>query len=141
MKKLDCVYNTNSRGPDWIKVKPEYVYVPRWHLLALIGSRYADQMGENLDLLVLGGWWGKGGRTGKISSLLCGLRVEQEDDGMTDVPRSVMPTINLFLWALMLAQIRYICERRIGNELRGLRVDDVSCGPQKGLLLNVQDQT
>lgn len=44
-------------------------------------------MGENLDLLVLGGWWGKGGRTGKISSLLCGLRVEQEDDGMTDVPR------------------------------------------------------
>ncbi|WVR03601.1 hypothetical protein IAU60_000593 [Kwoniella sp. DSM 27419] len=65
VKRADCVYQTNSRGADWIKVKPEY----------------SDQMGENLDLLVLGGWWGKGGRTGKISSLLCGLRIKQDDDG------------------------------------------------------------
>ena len=43
-------------------------------------------MGENLDLLVLGGWWGKGGRTGKISSLLCGLRVTQQDDGSGNTP-------------------------------------------------------
>ena len=43
-------------------------------------------MGENLDLLVLGGWWGKGGRTGKISSLLCGLRVPQQDDGSGNTP-------------------------------------------------------
>jgi hypothetical protein len=41
---------------------------------------------QNLDLLVLGGWWGKGGRTGKISSLLCGLRVQQDDDGSGDSP-------------------------------------------------------
>ncbi len=25
VKKPDCVYQTNSRGADWIKVKPEYV--------------------------------------------------------------------------------------------------------------------
>lgn len=42
---------------------------------------------QNLDLLVLGGWWGKGGRTGKISSLLCGLRVPQENDGSGERPR------------------------------------------------------
>ncbi|WRT63833.1 uncharacterized protein IL334_000758 [Kwoniella shivajii] len=65
VKKSDAIYQTNSRGADWIKVKPEY----------------SDQMGENLDVLVLGGWWGKGGRTGKISSLLCGLRIQNEDDG------------------------------------------------------------
>lgn len=65
VKKIDAVYQTNSRGADWVKVKPEY----------------SDQMGENLDLLVLGGWWGKGGRTGKISSLLCGLRDQQHDEG------------------------------------------------------------
>jgi DNA ligase-4 len=53
-------------------------------------------MGENLDLLVLGGWWGKGGRTGKISSLLCGLRVPQDDDGMTDNPEYVLPVHHLF---------------------------------------------
>lgn len=23
VKKLDCIYTTNSRGADWIKVKPE----------------------------------------------------------------------------------------------------------------------
>lgn len=34
----------------------------------------------------VGGWWGKGGRTGKISSLLLGLRVEQEDDGSGSTP-------------------------------------------------------
>ncbi|KAL7418712.1 DNA ligase (ATP) [Cryptotrichosporon argae] len=65
VKRIDSVYQTNARGADWVKVKPEY----------------SDQMGENLDLLVLGGWWGKGGRTGKISSLLCGLRVTSDDDG------------------------------------------------------------
>ncbi|WWD08963.1 hypothetical protein V865_007078 [Kwoniella europaea PYCC6329] len=70
VKKADAIYQTNSRGADWIKVKPEY----------------SDQMGENLDLLVLGGWWGKGGRTGKISSLLCGLRVQQDDDGTGTKP-------------------------------------------------------
>lgn len=71
VKKLECIYQTNSRGADWVKVKPEY----------------SDQMGENLDVLVLGGWWGKGGRTGKISSLLCGLRVSQEDDDSGVTPQ------------------------------------------------------
>ncbi|KLT43549.1 ATP-dependent DNA ligase [Cutaneotrichosporon oleaginosum] len=71
VKRADSQYVTNSRASDWVKVKPEY----------------ADQMGENLDLLVLGGWWGKGGRTGKISSLLLGLRVPQEDDGSGKLPQ------------------------------------------------------
>ncbi|WWC58136.1 uncharacterized protein I303_100671 [Kwoniella dejecticola CBS 10117] len=70
VKKSDAIYQTNSRGADWIKVKPEY----------------SDQMGENLDVLVIGGWWGKGGRTGKISSLLCGLRVQQDDEGTVQSP-------------------------------------------------------
>ncbi|RSH81465.1 DNA ligase (ATP) [Saitozyma podzolica] len=71
VKRPESVYQTNARSADWVKVKPEY----------------ADQMGENLDLLVLGGWWGKGGRTGKISVLLCGLRVPQEDDGSGETPQ------------------------------------------------------
>ena len=71
VKRIDSTYQTNSRGADWVKVKPEY----------------SDQMGENLDLLVLGGWWGKGGRTGKISSLLCGLRDKQSDDHSGEPPR------------------------------------------------------
>lgn len=81
VKKASSQYVTNSRAADWVKVKPEY----------------ADQMGEvsdiqnfhspqTLDLMILGGWWGRGGRTGKISSLLCGLRVPQEDDGSDETP-------------------------------------------------------
>ncbi|OXC65372.1 DNA ligase 4 [Cryptococcus neoformans] len=70
VKKTDVIYQTNSRGYDWIKVKPEY----------------SDQMGENLEVLVLGGWWGKGGRSGKISRLLCGLREQAFDDGTVEKP-------------------------------------------------------
>lgn len=51
-----------------------------------LAAEYADAMGENLDLLVIGGWWGTGKRGGKISSLLLGLRKEQEDDGSGDRP-------------------------------------------------------
>nr|ODN87629.1 hypothetical protein L203_03409 [Cryptococcus depauperatus CBS 7841] len=61
VKRMNSVYQMNFRGQDWVKVKPEY----------------SDQMGENLELLVIGGWWGRGGRYGKISRLLCGLRVEE----------------------------------------------------------------
>ncbi|RXK40753.1 hypothetical protein M231_02005 [Tremella mesenterica] len=71
VKKLESTYQTNSRGQDWVKVKPEY----------------ADQMGETLDVMVLGGWWGKGGRTGKLSSMLCGLRVQRDDEGDGGIPQ------------------------------------------------------
>ncbi|WVQ80875.1 hypothetical protein IAT38_002982 [Cryptococcus sp. DSM 104549] len=70
VKKNEALYETNSRGADWIKVKPEY----------------SDEMGEEFELLVLGGWWGKGGRTGKLSSLLCGLREQKDDDKSGKTP-------------------------------------------------------
>ncbi|KAJ9107908.1 hypothetical protein QFC19_002651 [Naganishia cerealis] len=57
-------YELNGRSEQWVKVKPEY----------------ADELGENLDVFVLGGWWGSGKRGGKISSLLFGLRNEQEKE-------------------------------------------------------------
>ena len=106
MKNIDAVYQTNSRGADWVKVKPEY----------------SDQMGENLDLLVLGGWWGKGGRTGKISSLLCGLRVPQDDDGSGETPECVLSHLRYRADR----QVQHVCECRVRDELRGLRMDAVS---------------
>jgi ATP-dependent DNA ligase len=95
-------------------------------------------MGENLDLLVLGGWWGKGGRTGKISSLLCGLRVPQDDDGMTDNPEYAHWHISLSFPVRerererecahfeLIRQVHDVFEDRIWDELRRLRVDPVS---------------
>lgn len=60
LKNPRSMYKLNDRNSDWIKVKPEYM----------------TEYGENLDCLVIGGYYGSGRRGGRISSLLCGLRVE-----------------------------------------------------------------
>ncbi|OMP87994.1 DNA ligase 4 [Diplodia seriata] len=54
-------YRLNQRNDDWIKVKPEYM----------------TEFGEELDCVIVGGYWGSGHRGGKLSSFLCGLRVDQ----------------------------------------------------------------
>lgn len=50
-----------------IKVKPEYM----------------DELGENVDVLVVGGFWGQGRRAGRMSSFMVGLRdpTKKEVDG------------------------------------------------------------
>lgn len=52
-------------------------------------AEYADELGENMDVFVLGGWWGKGARGGKIASLLFGLRNENEKENEDDQPTCV----------------------------------------------------
>lgn len=52
-------YRLNERNEDWIKVKPEYM----------------TEFGEALDCVVVGGYYGSGHRGGRLSSFLCGLRV------------------------------------------------------------------
>lgn len=88
-------------------------------------ARYSDQMGEKLDLLVMGGWWGKGGRTGKISSLLCGLRVPQDDDGTGETPTWVdyVPSESDAEWTM---QFRDVRQDWVRDELLRLRMDIVS---------------
>ncbi|GAA5965465.1 hypothetical protein JCM3765_003291 [Sporobolomyces pararoseus] len=56
-------YLLGSRDPAWIKVKPEYM----------------DALGETIDAVVIGGYWGEGRRGGVLSSFLVGLREEQPD--------------------------------------------------------------
>jgi DNA ligase 4 len=53
-------YRLNERNDDWIKVKPEYM----------------DEFGEDLDCVVIGGYYGSGHRGGRLSSFLCGLKPE-----------------------------------------------------------------
>ena len=54
-------YRLNQRNDDWMKVKPEYM----------------DGYGEDLDCIVIGGYYGSGRRGGGLSSFLCGLRVDE----------------------------------------------------------------
>jgi DNA ligase-4 len=61
LKNPRSVYRLNSRVDDWMKVKPEYM----------------AEFGENLDCLIIGGFYGSGHRGGRLSSFMCGLRVDK----------------------------------------------------------------
>ena len=61
LKNPRSAYRLNQRNDDWMKVKPEYMM----------------EFGENLDCIILGGYYGSGHRGGKLSSFLCGLRVNE----------------------------------------------------------------
>jgi len=61
LKNPRSSYRLNERNDDWIKVKPEYM----------------TEFGENLDCVIIGGYYGSGHRGGKLSSFLCGLRVDE----------------------------------------------------------------
>ena len=60
LKNPNSPYRLNERHDDWMKVKPEYM----------------TEFGESLDLVVVGGYYGSGKRGGGLSSVLCGLRVD-----------------------------------------------------------------
>lgn len=61
LKNPRSIYRLNSRNDDWMKVKPEYM----------------TEFGESLDCVVIGGYYGSGHRGGRLSSFLCGLRVDE----------------------------------------------------------------
>lgn len=61
LKNPRSMYRLNDRNDDWMKVKPEYM----------------TEFGESLDCIVVGGYYGSGHRGGRLSSFLCGLRVDQ----------------------------------------------------------------
>lgn len=61
LKNPRSPYRLNDRNDDWMKVKPEYM----------------TEYGESLDCVVIGGYYGSGHRGGRLSSFLCGLRVDE----------------------------------------------------------------
>jgi len=61
LKNPRSMYRLNDRNDDWMKVKPEYM----------------TEFGESLDCIVIGGYYGSGSRGGKLSSFMCGLRVDE----------------------------------------------------------------
>ncbi|KAI0912897.1 ATP dependent DNA ligase domain-containing protein [Ustulina deusta] len=63
VKNPRSMYTVGLRVPDWIKVKPDYM----------------DGFGENVDVVIIGGYYGSGRRGGRLSSFMCGLRVTESD--------------------------------------------------------------
>lgn len=68
LKNPSSEYTLDDRPSSWIKVKPDYM----------------TEFGENLDCVIIGGYYGTGRRGGMLSSFLCGLRAskQQIDDGI-----------------------------------------------------------
>jgi len=62
LKVLDAQYRAGSRGSNWLKLKREY----------------QNDLGDSLDLVVVGAFFGRGRRTGKYGTLL--LSTYNSDD-------------------------------------------------------------
>lgn len=63
IKNPHSAYTLNERPASWIKVKPEYM----------------TEYGENLDCVIIAGYYGSGRRGNMKSSFLCGLRAHRAD--------------------------------------------------------------
>lgn len=64
VKDPESVYKPSQRGGGWYKVKPDYM----------------TGLNDDLDLIVLGGYYGSGKRGGLISHFLVGLMVDQNEE-------------------------------------------------------------
>ena len=63
IKTLDSTYSAGSRGSNWLKLKREY----------------RNELGDSLDLIVIGAFFGKGRRTGRYGTLLLAAYNDEED--------------------------------------------------------------
>lgn len=63
LKVLDAPYRAGSRGSNWLKLKREY----------------RNELGDSLDLVVIGAFFGKGRRTGRYGTLLLATYSHEDD--------------------------------------------------------------
>ena len=63
LKELNSTYRAGIRGSNWLKLKREY----------------QNDLGDSLDLVVVGAFFGKGRRTGKYGTLLVATYNDDED--------------------------------------------------------------
>ncbi len=63
LKDLQARYRAGARGSNWLKLKREY----------------RNELGDSLDLVVIGAFFGKGRRTGKYGTLLLATYNDNED--------------------------------------------------------------
>ncbi len=65
VKELESVYKPNTRKGGWYKIKPEYI----------------GGLMDELDVLVVGGYFGVGARSNLMSHFLCAVAVPPEAGG------------------------------------------------------------
>lgn len=99
IKNPHSPYVLNERPASWIKVKPEYM----------------SEYGENLDCVIIGGYYGSGRRSNMKASFLCGLRAPVAD---IDAGLAGQETFYSFfkVGGGLTAQDYAAIEHQIGNE-------------------------
>ena len=63
LKSLNAPYRAGARGSNWLKLKREY----------------RNELGDSLDLVVIGAFFGRGRRTGKYGTLLLATYNDEDD--------------------------------------------------------------
>jgi DNA ligase-1 len=63
LKMLNAPYKAGSRGSNWLKLKREY----------------RNELGDSLDLVVIGAFFGRGRRTGRYGTLLLAVYDDETD--------------------------------------------------------------
>ncbi|MGQ0637773.1 MAG: ATP-dependent DNA ligase, partial [Nitrososphaerota archaeon] len=63
LKQLDSPYRAGARGSNWLKLKREY----------------RNELGDSLDLVVIGAFFGRGRRTGRYGALLLATYDDKTD--------------------------------------------------------------
>ena len=63
LKQLDLPYRAGARGSNWLKLKREY----------------RNELGDSLDLVVIGAFFGRGRRTGRYGALLLATYDDKTD--------------------------------------------------------------
>lgn len=87
-KELDSPYSFGKRGPLWVKIKPDHL-----------------GLSDDIDVLVVGGYFGEGRRGGDIASFLLGVRADEPSqderlrrsrDDSNSMPQAVLPKYYTF---------------------------------------------
>jgi DNA ligase-4 len=78
VKNPESVYRPNTRKGGWFKVKPEYV----------------GGLMDELDVLVVGGYFGVGHRSGMMSHFLCAVAVPAEEGEEPKIFHSFCKVLN-----------------------------------------------
>ena len=68
VKVLDSLYRPNERSTAWLKMKADYI----------------DELGDTLDLVIIGGYFGEGKRAGVRCAVIIGCGLGGVDYGFLD---------------------------------------------------------
>lgn len=99
MKISNSIYKPNSRNAGWFKIKPEVKGYSKILLRSknviyiIIMFQYTAGILSELDLLIIGGYYGEGKTKGRISSFLLGVAVVDEPGKIFHIISIIFNTI------------------------------------------------